>query len=654
MTGTDKVRVWRARIAFATEKRRVFYEGRGISDDGLRIGAPGANFAIECYRGNSRPPWWCPEDAWIHIGKLKAAIRAALPSLLYKDPQFQIYPAAKDVENGADVAYERSKAKALWLNHWWSESHGTKHTRNGIQNAFFDIGVAKAGYRCQFEDDDKRGVFARDEATGEYELDENGDPTLERGEFLYDEAGDVRRDGDGLPLLHPGTVNKEEWFVEVIDNRNMLYDVDRGSDFFQHNWVAEEWIRPLEDVKRDTRIPSAIRKRLKGTESVYGLRTARKSEAQMTATATTSDVEAVQRDQELLRGYDIYDFQTGEYLVLPAEGLSGSNEEFMLEEAMPDGMEHGPYRFLKFTEDVGTEWYPVPDATDMALVNQEYNLTRSQMFIHREHTKTRYAILDGTFSGDGIDAEEEMAKWAHGPDSASVRVTRLDGIQPLNKGQLDSSFMQAVPNIADDFNEVGGMPGEVRGVANADTATQASILATSAETRNNDRRDNQVQTWLCEIGRVLLMSGQANAEMDSLVVQKVVEAVGVAPFRAVKLSPAELQGEFEVTIQVGSTQAKNDPRVLQQIATLMANLGQNPVLGLMKGLIRRILDGLGLDPELANEIYDASMAFLQSQQKSAPSGSPAAPAGPQGQALQQMLGGIGNAAGGSPTGAPLN
>ena len=658
MTAKEKLQVWRdSRIPYAKEKRRVFFEGQGKDDKGLMIGSPGADFAMEVFRGNSRPSWWPSEDAWIHIGKLKAAIRAAVPSLLYTSPEFNVYPAAKDFEGDVDVAYDRAKAKKLWLNHWWREGHGSQHARIGIQNAFFNIGCAKAGYRCAFQDDETRGVFARDEF-GNYILDENGDPTLERGEYAYDEDGEIERDEDGFPQLNPGAVQKEKWFVEVADCRMMLFDVDSGPDFFQHRFLIEEWVRPLSEVQDDPRFPRSRRKRLKATETRNGIVSHRKG-AQSSSAAPTSSERAVEEDEAMIRGYDIYDFQNNEYLVLPECGLEGQNEEFLLDGEMPPGMEHGPFRFLKFTEDIGTEWYPVPDATDMAIVNQEYNLTRSQMFIHRDHTKSRYQVKEGTFSGEGVDAEEEMAKLAHGPDGTFVRVTDLNGIQPIQKASLDNSFMMAVPNIAQDFNEVGGMPGESRGVADADTATQASILATGAELRNNDRRDNQVQTWLTEIGRVLLMSGQANAELDTLVIEKVVEATGVAPFKARRLTRDELIGEFEVAVEVGSQRAKNDPRVLQQIATFMGNMGQSPLLGLMKGLNRRILDGMGLDPVLADEIYEASQAFLQSQQKPE-QGSPESPAGPQGQALQQMLGqmggqpGVGSAAGGDATGAPLN
>jgi len=661
MTKDEKIQVWRNRIEYAKEKRRIFFEG---NDKWV-----GCDFAINAYRGDTKPDWWSSDDPWVNVNKVKAAIRAAVPSLLYSNPEFQMAPKMLDYDDDQglglspeELAYQRTQAQALWLNHTWGEANATLHARIAIQNTFCSLGVGKAGYRCQFQDDKTRGVFARDEDTGEYILDANGDPKLERGKFLKDEDGEVLRDEDGIPIPHPGTITKEEWFVEATDARMMLFDVESGPDFWQHRYVIEEWVRPLLEVQNDPRYRRSVRENVVQTESVNGPASQRKSIFDSTASVNRADGLATRTDEARVRGYDIYDFENDEYLVLADGGCDeGSNEEFLLDGPTPAGIEHGPYRVLKYTEDMGTEFYPIPDAIDMALVNREYNITRSQMMIHREHTKTRYLEMPGAYDGhEGVDAEEERAKWAHGPDGTSVKVSGPTAILPAPKGQLDASFMAAIPNIAMDFNEVGGMPGETRGVADADTATQASILATGAETRNNDRRDNQVHTFLCEIGRMLLMSAQANAELDTLVVQKVTEASnGVCPFKARKITPPELQGEFNVSISIGSTRPKNDPRVMQQILTYIQALMQNPTMGMIKGLNRRLLDGMGLDPLLADEIYEVAVQVTQMQNQPTDAGNngggdPNAAATPAGQQIQQMLtGGLANAAGGAPTGAPI-
>lgn len=648
MTIAEQIAVDRARIRYAKEKRTAFFEGTGNEDEGKW--QPGCNFAIKAYRGDTRPKWWCDEDIWVEVNKVKAAIRAALPALLYSNPEYKVWPSATDTEQDA---YERAKAKSLWLNHVYRETNGNAHVRNAIQNAFFSLGVIKAGYLCDFEDSPQRGEFARTE-NGEYILDENGDPTLEQGEFLTDEKGEIIRDADGIPVLHPGTICKEQWFIQAVDAAMMLFDVDSGPDFYQHRFVIEEWVRPLEQVKADPRFPKSKRDKLVSTGNIRSSNTQRKDifVKSENDSVMESDNVAIEKDEARLRGYDIYDFEKNELRVLPEGGVGDENEEYLLRRTIPAGQEHGPYRVLKFTEDAGLEFYPIPDAIDMARVSQEYNITRSQMAIHREHTKTRFMEIEGAYNGEGINADDERAKWAHGPDGVSIRVSAPNMVLPAPKPQLDNSFMQAVPNIAADFNEVGGMPGESRGVADADTATQASILATGAEMRANDRRDNQVNTFLNEIGRMLLMSGQANAELDTLTMEKIEAATGQIPFKPVKLTPEELTGEFEVEVEIGSTRPKNDPRVIQQILSFMAAFGQTPGIGLIPSVVRRLLDGMGLDAKAADEIFDAAKAILQSQQ--APQGSPEAPAGPQGQVLPDALMGQMNAAGGAYTGAPTN
>lgn len=638
MTKAERIEVWRQRIRRAKEARDLFF--RGELDEEGNVLTPGVDFAVAVYRGKSKPRWWPSGDPWVHVGKLKSAVRAAVPSLLYSDPKFRLFPATREIDQaGQDISYQRAVAKQMWLNHIWREANGNIHARVGISNAFFSLGAMKCGYRCDFEDDKDRGVFARDDL-GNYVIGEDGDPVLERGKYLT-RRGERIRDEFGVPVLHPGRITKEKFWVEVTDPEMLLFDVESGPDFFQHRFLIEERVLPLSQVKNDPRYSRAVRDRLTATETAGSSQDSGREFARRTG-ALPASTEA-SKDEERVRFYDIYDFENDRLMALPED----DDAEFLLDDVMPAGMEHGPERFLKFTEDIGAEWYPIPDAIDMALVNQEYNITRSQMMVHRGHTKTRYLELPGVFDRADSNAEEEREKWATGGDATLIKVNDANGIQPAPKAQLDASFMQAIPNIQLDFNDVAGMPGEARGVADADTATQASILASGAELRNNDRRDNQVQVWLCEIARALLISGQANADRDSVVMQKIIEATGVAPFDDRVRTPEEMLGEYEVTVEIGSTLPKSDPRTRAQISEFMTTVAQNPWIGGVKGLTRRWLDSINLDPEIAEEL---AMLAEQAQAAQNP---------PQQPGTQQTLGddlptGMANMAGGAPTGAPIN
>lgn len=623
--------------------RARFFEGDDVY--------PGANFAISAYRGRLKPDWWCSEDPWVNVNKVKSAVRSALPSLLYSNPKYRCTPNEPEMiqtpQGVLDVSFAKSKAKQAWLNQVFKNTNGLKHARVALLNSFLSYGVAKVGYRPNFEDDDKRGVFELDEA-GNFILDEMGDPVLERGEYLTDENGEPVRDEDGIPIPHPGRLQKETWFVEACDPFTLLFDPDGGPDFNTHRYVVEEWNRPLEDVRRDPRFKPSARRNVAPTSYADAdpKRDNPNNLPSWSSAVKGTTNQAVYDDSARVKGYDIYDFEEGRYMVIADDGNGQhpQNDVFLLDDPIPAGIFHGPFVFLKFTEDSGSNWYPIPDAIDMALVNQEYNITRSQMMIHREHTKTRYLETPGAFEADDANPEEERAKFLHGPDGTLIKVRDQNAILPAPKAQLDGSFFAAVPNIAADFNEVGGMPGEARGVADADTATQASILATGAEIRNNDRRDNQVQAFLSEIGIKLLQSAAANAEMA----MRVLEDTEQGPM-FFEITPDMLTGDVDVDVSIGSMLPKNDPRALSMLIQYLTALGQNPMIGQIKGLVERALDGLSIDPGLADEVVKVATAAQQAQMGAGPAGG-----GDVTQVLGQLLGGQPNAQGGASTGAPLN
>lgn len=641
MTKAEKVAIWRNRIETAKAFRQEFRDGEDPDN-----GCYGSQFARDAYNGKTKPAWWSPKDPWVNVNKVKSAIRAGVPSLLYSNPRFKVTPRRPILnDQGVDVSWNRARAQSEWLTTTWQESHGNQHARNAITNAYLGFGALKAGYCPSFKDDEKRGVFALNE-NGDFILGPDGIPELERGEYATDEDGNIVFDEDGLPVLHPGEIQSELFFVDNIDFDNFLFDVSSGSDFFNHRFVIEEWSRPLKQVREDPRFVRSRRKRVNATHTIDMERM--EGGSPWGHTRPEIFTSAVEEDEGLVRGYDIYDFENKEYLVLPdLASDTKTNNEFLMEDDLPAGTDHGPYRFLKFTESDGDKWYPIPDAIDMALVNQEYNITRSQMMIHREHTKTRYLETPGAFDVEGSNADEERAKFIFGEDGVLIRVSDPTAIQPAPKAQLDASFFQAIPNIAADFNDIAGQPGEARGVADADTATQASILATGNELRNSDRRDNQVQTFLAEVGKMLLRSARANAENDLFL--KVQTRDGKQPFVFARVDREVLEGDYDVEVEIGSTLPTNDPRAIQQLITYLQALGQNPGLGMYPGLNARVIDSLNLDPVLAEEIAQISQQILQQQNQS--QGEQSGAVGQQ--LLDQVVGG-GSAAMGAPTGAPAN
>jgi hypothetical protein len=341
-------------------------------------------------------------------------------------------------------------------------------------------------------------------------------------------------------------------------------------------------------------------------------------------------------------------------LVEEVPSSSGSNDEFLLDMKIPVGIEHGPFVFLKFNEDPG-RWYGRTDAEAMAKLELEYNLLRSQMLVHRNQAKTRYfEIGNQGFEGiEGGDAERQ--KFESGKSGTIVRIKNADGIQPARKDSVDNSVFSAIPNIRLDFSEMAGQPGEARGIADADTATQASLLASNADVRNNDRRDNLVQTFLADVARKLLQSAAANASQVAWVkIARTPEDPN--PFSFKPVNPADLEGEFEVGVVMGSTQPKNSASRVQLYERILLLIGQNPILAASPILMRRMFEAIDLkDDKLIEELSKIGQAAL-GQMQGAPGGDAAGATDPS-QVLGQIANQMGtamNTQAGIPTGARAN
>jgi len=642
-TEQELLKVWRARLGRAKEVRREVDEKYWKK-------------TLASYLGELKPEAWPKEDPWISVQKVFSAIRASLPNLLYSNPKFTLTPKKPllmEDEQGqsVDMSYERAISQEIALNHTWGESVGSKHARVAILEAFLAYGVIKAGFSPEFCDDAKRGEFKYDE-NGDFLLGPGGLPILEKGEYLKDENGNVEFEEDGMPILHPGTLQRETFFIEAVHFRNMLHDPEGGPIFENHRWVAEEWVRPVKQVQADPNYRKKVRELVKGTE--FTGKSGEDARRGLTISAARNDLDgfgqAVADDEERVRGYDIYDFETGEYLVLTDEVTGGTtqNQQFLRKEPIPKGIEHGPYRFLKFNE-TPNSWYPLPDAFPMAEVETQYNITASQEMRHREQAKNRYLEGPNAFreeeGGDG-----ERLKFAHGPDNVLVKVNDPNAIRLADKGTLDGSHQMAIPQIRMDFAEVAAMPGEMAGVANSDTATQASIMQSNAEIRANDRRDNLVHTFLSEVGRMLLQSMQANAEM--VFWAKLERPQDVPPFAFVEVSPKDLEGEFDIEVAIGSTMPRNSSHRLRLLIEMGTMISQNPQIAMSETYMKRLFEAADIrDKKLFEELKGIAQQFMQAQMQGGGGG---AEGGQTQQVLQTALQSLFNSQGGAGTGAPVN
>lgn len=642
-----EVAVWRARIKRSEDARTQIKEK--VWDRNLLS-----------LRGKLKPAHnvWAPTDPWVNIEMVASAVRAAIPSLLYSNPKWTLTPKKPIIKDGRDISWERASVQESWLDEVWRESVGNKHVRTCILAAFANIGSIMFGYLPDFMDDELRGEFEFDEDGNLIPDGETADGKqlwkLAKGEYWKDENGDIYFDSDDMPTLHPGTLQHERFFVDWVPAENLLFDPEGGNAFETHRWCVLESTVPLKQVKGDPRFPASLRRRIQATGRVGDPAnddTTRAAPELAPDNATSDPVLAVNNDEARVRLFDIYDFENNEWLVLAdtvTDGESGEdrNDMFLLRRPIPPGYEKGPLRFLKFNEDLG-KWYPKTDVEGMAKVELEYNITRSQMMTHRNQSRTRYLeTKNAGFAGDdGADVERQ--KFANGASGTVIQVKDPNGIQPLRKDNLDGSFFQAIPNIRLDFNDISGIAGDTT-LAGVDTATQASLLSSAADVKNNDRRDNQVQTLLAELGAGLLRCAQANALQTRYV--RVETPDGEHPFEFKPVSPEDLQGEFEVGVVMGSTQPQNSAARVALYEKIVLIFSQNPIIGAAPTLMKRMFEAIDIqDDTLIQELQAIGQSQVAASQENADQTGQVA-----GDTIGNQNGSAVNAAAGTPTGAPAN
>jgi len=640
----EAIQVWRARLQRSMDKRDAW--NNAIVEPNMDAYEHGAH---PCRLGTNA---WHEDDVVVLSRKTFSSIRAGLPTLLYSAPKASLSPnrpilATVTTEQGEqqiDISHIRAEAQELWLNHHFQQSKGARQARYAILEMYLALGVVKVGYRPTFADDETRGVLETNEL-GEISIGPNGDPVLASGEWLRDDdTGEILRDEGGVPIPHPGTLIGEEFFVQKVDWDKMLFDADGKEDYSLHRYVAEEWDRSWLEVRSDPRFKKSVREQIQPTHEADNIDGDSRGLDIRSNRTGVSDTGAVGQDSKRVRGFDIYDFVEDRYMVMADSSgdKRNSNDAFLLDGPTPPGIFHGPYVVGKFNETPG-KFYPVTDAEGMVDAEANYNLAQSQVAVHGNHAKTRYLHDETTFGDEGGDIEKE--KMQDGPDHCLIQVANgaQNTLIEAPRGSMDGSFFARIPQQANDFNEIAGGQASIEAT---DTATQANILASGAEVRNSDRRDNLVQEFLADIFLKLLQSGKANADLTTYAkIKRPDDPDQPWDFRAIE--PSQLQqGDFDVDIAVGSTLRHNDPRLAQQILQFLQIAGQAPGVLLATDITETILDSMNLDPKMSQSLRDAAKVMMEAQQKGG------AGAGGDGQSQVGQVAQV--PGGGGLTGAPAN
>lgn len=498
LTEKERLNVWKNRINWSRKRRDTYIQRYDKGKD--------------YYVGNQRDYVNTSLTEFIVINLIYSHIKSTLPMLYFQNPHFYVRPTRSEYKETAPIA------EAV-LNYYVRVSKLKREFRLSTLDALFLIGIIKTGYDPIFTDNPNKGKFIN------MGVDDEGNPIS----IIDPETGKA--------LIEPNEfLLKEMFFSKRVSPKNMLFDPEYKNFIEDNNWVAEEVIERLDDVKENEYFNKSMRDDLKETHV---------SEKDVYFTGG-SQMGEVQDDLKRVRLIHIYDFKDEKFRIY-AEGQS-DEVMFLYEDDTPDGMDLHPYSFLKFNE-VPDEWYPLTEVEVLMPIQDEFNKARSIISDHAKKFLRKYEFETGTFVDD-----DEKEKFKEPEAGMLIEVAKNMGkkILPIPDAQLDQAIFDHTNRVQMDFWMTAGRTEQERGqVERRKTMFESSQIEKYGQLRNQDNM-SLVEDFAKDIGKKLLDQLQ-----DNLRVPTAIEVIGEDGKNWKEgITKNEILGDMDVSIDIGSTSPK--------------------------------------------------------------------------------------------------
>ena len=408
-------------------------------------------------------------------------------------------------------------------------------------------------------------------------------------DFAYmnpDMAQDLPSDED-IAASVPNTrmeIVEDQAFVERISPFDMLVDPE-ATCLEDAKWIVQRIVRPLHEVKKDKRFKRSVRQ---GLEADSGVRYRWNND---TEREEYSDL------VERVSIFEYYNIEDGTMCV-----LSQTGSDFLLDPTpMPYSFGH-PYVMLR-NYDVPDTFYPIGDLSQIESLQEELNKTRSQMVNHRKRYARKYLYHERSFGPEGREALESDEDGRFVPVVDENR-NLGDIVVPLAQTPLAPEMYNHSHLIEADINTVSGVSEYQRGQMpeTRRTATEASIIADAGNARAADKLAT-IEIIISKVARMVMQLMQqymTEAQMIR-VTGKDDQEYFIAYTRD------DIIGEYDFSVQGGSTQPLNETARRQQAVSLMNAMA--PLVGVVVDpaeLVKHVLQyGFGID--------DAEKFIIQQQ-----------------------------------------
>jgi hypothetical protein len=504
-----------------------------------------------------------PDDEWITINKVYSILKSQLPSLYAADPYFyvKLRRSFKPDPQIITAYEEQGRIRQAMLNYLKDHVKLKDKVRLSIQDAFFSYGVCKTYYYADMGDNPDAGK-----------------PMLDKNEdVMMDDNGEILREPEYIPM-------DEKYCVRRVHPDDFVWDEDAGPLEESWTWVAHRVKTTLAKMKDDKRFNKQAVKSLSGSNVDTGDEAKIREERQKgdvrgkTEASFFMTKKRKKEDSEPMEYWEIYLLDEGKWLVYADDA-----DMLLIEpEKVPDSVDKSCFSILRFTyRDVSP--YPIPPMSQGIDSQKEYNILRSMQLTHRKRFNRKYEVVPGALVDD-----TELEKLENGDDGTIISVQAIGNIQPIKDAPMDGSAYGDLNLLNMDMIELmGGSTGESRGIATADSATQAGIMDKRLEMREGDSM-SMVIDFTLDIAK----------KLDRLVQVHLTEAEAVRVngpqgeyWEIVKPKDYEdIDGEYEFTVNAGAMIPRMPHIERSSWMAFLTLLRNFPQLATSKRLMKRMAE----------------------------------------------------------------
>ena len=370
-------------------------------------------------------------------------------------------------------------------------------------------------------------------------------------------------------------------------------------DFDDCPWIDHVVIRPLEDVKADTKYTNT--KDLSGTH----IETLKKDPLK------AQFYSELEKDAEYVELHEIRDLRSGQIMVMVMghpKWLRGPEKDVLQLEGLP-------FVDVGFNDDTEIFWGP-SDVQIMEPQVLEMNEARTQAMLHRRVALLKFMYEDGSIEPAELD---KMLSENVGP---AVKTKGKPGeVISILQPKIPLDLVSWTDLIRSDVRELLGQGRHQMGETSRSartTATEASIVQMAHDLRMDERRDMLADSLV----KVMRKLNQIVFKFWSA--KRVVQVVGYDGARYwIEYTNEGIRGEYNLTVDVESMTPTTKALKRRDLVQLIQALGKNPRVNidyLLKALLREFpyIDAMKVLPEAPETMGGKPMSvdqFAGQQQK---------------------------------------